>query len=193
MSRDQRLAALWSAYAADRGEEAMALGARLVQDHPGWGPGWNAFACALERQGRIRDADRCFVRANRTAEDPQGLPYRVGWHRFERLVDEAAQALPGDLRGALSEVPILLADYAPPHLLAGFEEPELLGMFTGAPRAERHQPGGEDPSILLWRRAHEHTCTSLAEMRQEVRQTLWHELGHYLGYDEDDLDALGRG
>jgi predicted Zn-dependent protease with MMP-like domain len=33
----------------------------------------------------------------------------------------------------------------------------------------------------------------MAELRTEIRQTLWHELGHYLGYDEDELDALGRG
>jgi predicted Zn-dependent protease with MMP-like domain len=194
MSRDERLAALWTAYARDEGDEAVRLGARLAQDHPGWGPGWNAFACALERQGRLRDADRCFTRANRCTDDPQGLPYRVGWGRLERLVAEAGEALPGDLRGALSEVPVLLADYAAPDLLDGFEEPELLGLFTGRPRAERQLASGDpDPAIHLWRRAHEHACTSMAELRTEIRQTLWHELGHYLGYDEDELDALGRG
>jgi predicted Zn-dependent protease with MMP-like domain len=31
------------------------------------------------------------------------------------------------------------------------------------------------------------------ELEAEVRSTLWHEFGHYLGYDEDDLEKLGLG
>ena len=36
-------------------------------------------------------------------------------------------------------------------------------------------------------------CTDETTYRQEVRTTLLHELGHYLGLDEDDLDDRGLG
>jgi predicted Zn-dependent protease with MMP-like domain len=36
-------------------------------------------------------------------------------------------------------------------------------------------------------------CASEAEVVEEVRITVLHELGHHLGMDEDQLDRLGYG
>jgi predicted Zn-dependent protease with MMP-like domain len=47
------------------------------------------------------------------------------------------------------------------------------------------------PRIHVWRRSHEHSCGSTQQLDDEIRQTLHHELGHYLGYDEDGLEKLG--
>ncbi len=188
-----RLAAVWDDYAADRPRRGAGLGLGLVQDHPGHGEAWYAYACCLERLGAWRDADCAFARAARARESPQATPYRISLARFHGAVAAARDALPGDLRRSLDEVAVVIADYAHPAQLAGFAEPELLGLFSGPPRAERHDAGGTMPTIHLWRRAHEHHCHDAAGMRSEIRQTLWHELGHYLGYDEDELDALGRG
>jgi predicted Zn-dependent protease with MMP-like domain len=80
-------------------------------------------------------------------------------------------------------------------LLEGFDEPELLGLFAGSERGALNEAGtpAVSPCIYIFRRAHEHQCASRREFDGEVKQTLFHELGHYLGYDEDQLDELGRG
>ena len=69
-------------------------------------------------------------------------------------------------------------------------EPDLLGLFQGDARGE--EPGAGPPQILLytanlWDYAGGDTST----YREEVRVTFLHELGHYLGWEEDDLASRG--
>ena len=37
------------------------------------------------------------------------------------------------------------------------------------------------------------SCSSRTEAEHEIKVTLWHEIGHYLGMSEDDLHRLGYG
>ena len=63
-------------------------------------------------------------------------------------------------------------------------------MFCGVVKSKR-QADDVPPRIYLWRRAHEHISANKVEIFDEIFRTLYHELGHYLGYDEDQLDSLG--
>lgn len=188
------LAAAWAAYRAGETADGLREARAAVALAPRHGEAWYALALHLERRGRTGQADRCFVRAARAAIEPQAPPYRIPFARFRALVDAAAADLPPRLRAGLGEVGLVIADYAEPELLAGMDDIELLGLFTGTPRPERSSASAEPdptPRIHLFRRAHEHHCGSRAEMAAEVRRTLFHEFGHYLGYDEDDLTAMG--
>lgn len=188
------LARLWEAYRADDVATGTALGEALVQEFPDHGEAWFWLGCCRERLGRLRAADQAFLRARRARLEPQAGPYRVPWRHFQQAVDTAAESLPAELRAALEEVTLVLADYAEAALLEGHDEPELLGLFDGVERSERDNATPcPSPQIYLFRRAHEHLCASRAEFDLEVRQTLWHELGHYLGYDEHGLESLGMG
>lgn len=122
-----------------------------------------------------------------------GLPWRVPWRTFAAAVEAAGKSLPECLQPALAEVTLVLADYPDPQDLEDFTDPELLGLFTGPTRAERDAYPEVSPAIHLFRRAHEHACGSRQEFLDEVRTTLIHEFGHYLGYGEDVLEALGLG
>lgn len=190
-----RLGALWETYRGDDAAGAVRLGRELVRQHPSNGEAWFWLGCSLEREGAYQAADRCFVRAAKAAQDAQGMPFRVSWRQFQQAVSAAGDALPAPLRAALEEVTLVLADYAEPALLEGFDEPEILGLFVGNERGDREEPGTPQISarIHLFRRAHEHACSTRHEFTEEIRQTLWHELGHYLGYDEGELEELGRG
>jgi predicted Zn-dependent protease with MMP-like domain len=83
---------------------------------------------------------------------------------------------------------LLSAD--PPH------SPSILGIFRGAPLAQK---GSMDPwshfpsSIGLFQRNLERMARDEEDLREEIRVTLLHEVGHFLGLDEDDLAALGLG
>ena len=117
-------------------------------------------------------------------------------HReFVRLVRQAFRQLPPAVRQGLTNVDIAVddePDQADPDM-AG-EEADLLGLYQGVPLPERH--GGE-PSlpdcITIYRRPILRSCASRAEVVREIRVTLWHEVGHYLGLSEEDLHQLGYG
>jgi predicted Zn-dependent protease with MMP-like domain len=189
------LAAMWEAYRLDQAARGVELGTQLVSQHPDHGESWFWLGCCQERLRDYRPADHSFMRAARARTEAQPPPFRVSWRHFQHAVESAGDALPPKLRSALEEVSLVLADYAEPVLLEGFDEPELMGLFVGSERGDLAEAGTPQvsPRIYLFRRAHEHSCANRREFDAEVRQTLYHELGHYLGYDEDELDALGRG
>jgi predicted Zn-dependent protease with MMP-like domain len=189
------LAQIWEAYRDDDMPRALAAGEALIHDRPDHGESWYWYGCVLERKREYRLADKAFAKSSHAKVEAQTLPFRVSWRHFQHAVESAGDALPEKLRKSLEEVTLILSDYAEPVLLEGFDEPELLGLFVGEERGERETGSVPtiSPRIYLFRRAHEHSATSRREFDLEVQQTLYHELGHYLGYDEDELDELGRG
>ena len=114
---------------------------------------------------------------------------------FDRLVAEAVASLPADFRAALEEMPVRVLDRPEPGLLRemGMAEDELLlGLHVGVPLTERSVEDAPLPSVIhLYVEDHEDACDSLEELREQVRVTLLHEVGHHFGLDEDDLERLG--
>jgi predicted Zn-dependent protease with MMP-like domain len=107
---------------------------------------------------------------------------------FEQAVQEALDALPAELRRAISNVSILVEDEPPPG-------EDLLGLYEGIPLTER--TGGyagvlpdritiyRGPLLRLY-------GTSPARLAEEVRHVVWHEVAHYFGIDDDRLIELDR-
>ena len=65
----------------------------------------------------------------------------------------------------------------------------LLGVFHGVPTTKKSifdLPTGPD-HIVLYQKNIEAVCSSEAEVRHQIRQTLIHELGHYFGMTEEQL------
>lgn len=194
MPAQHHIDAAWKSYRQAKPKAGVEHARRAVEADPDDGESWYALACNLERAGRLRESDKAFAKAERSKARAVGAPWRVTWARFQRAVKAAADALPKDLHEALNEVTLVMADYAEPYLIEDYDDPELMGLFEGAPRAEKGGLHGMvSPRIHVWRRSHEHSCGSAKQFDAEIRQTLHHELGHYLGYDEDRLDELGLG
>lgn len=192
MPAQHHIDAAWKSYRQAKPRAGIEHAQRAVAADEGDGEAWYALACNLERAGRLRDADRAFRRADRAPSRAVGAPFRVTWARFQRAVAAASAALPDPLRAALNEVTLVMADYAEPYLIEDYDDPELMGLFEGPERGERGGLHGMvSPRIHIWRRSHEHATGSAKEFDAEIRQTLHHELGHYLGYDEDGLGKLG--
>jgi len=78
------------------------------------------------------------------------------------------------------------------HSLALRPQDDLYGLFEGVARTEWAADWAMVPNkITLFRIALEEDFPDPVELEHQVRVTVLHELGHYLGMDDDRLHDLG--
>jgi predicted Zn-dependent protease with MMP-like domain len=108
--------------------------------------------------------------------------------RFEALVAQALHGLPRAFREKLTNVAIIVEDLPPEKAKS---KGLLLGLFHGIPRTEKSVFSSSPPDrIFLYQRNIEAVCASEAEVRQQIRATLLHEVGHYFGLSEEELRGV---
>jgi predicted Zn-dependent protease with MMP-like domain len=96
--------------------------------------------------------------------------------RFEDHVAHALDELPPHLARALENVAVVVEDEAP-------DDPDLFGLW------ESHEYLPD--KITIFRKPLAAAFPDPAELEEEIRITVLHELAHYFGIDEDRLDELG--
>ncbi len=111
----------------------------------------------------------------------------------QEVVAAALRRLPGEVRTVAESVPVCFEPHPNAAILAEGWEPDILGLFVG------HEHLGElsdaqplPPQILIFLA----NIWDLAEgdeavYRDEIRLTYLHELGHYLGWDEEEIAERG--
>ncbi len=111
----------------------------------------------------------------------------------ETEVQRVLERLPDSLRQHALELPVTYARKPGKDLVADGVEPDILGLFVGEPHAERgSDPLPLPPQIILYlENLVEYSDFQQDAYRLEVRRTFLHELGHYLGLEEDDLFVRG--
>ena len=117
-------------------------------------------------------------------------------HReFVRVVRRAYSRVPVAMRRSLENVDIVVEEWPGPDEAALLdEEVGLFGLYTGWPLTEREGVGPSLPDrITIYRQPILRHCDTRAQAEREISITLWHEIGHYLGMSEEDLDRLGYG
>jgi predicted Zn-dependent protease with MMP-like domain len=110
---------------------------------------------------------------------------------FVKLVEEALDSLPQEFRSHIGNVAVLVEDMPPnqPSPQSGSQRGLLLGLFHGVPTTKKSifdLPMGPD-YIVLYQKNIEAVCSGEAEVREQIRLTVIHELGHYFGMDENQL------
>jgi predicted Zn-dependent protease with MMP-like domain len=118
------------------------------------------------------------------------------WERLLGLaqteVVRTVAGLPPDLRTRAAALPVSYERRPNPAVLQDGEEPnELLGLFVGGEFAHEEQVPLPAQIILYLENIWEMAEADEEEFCDEVRITFMHELGHYLGLDEDDLEERG--
>jgi predicted Zn-dependent protease with MMP-like domain len=150
----------------------------------------------LETLGRFEEADRLFAEAHRLAPDDFPLPTRLSGEDFKVMLDKVLASLPRVIREAVLEVPVLV-EPKPSREVAEHEpaiNPEVLGLFVGTPVGQKLRGGsGYGDVVLLFQKNLERAGRSRQEVSKEMKITLLHEYGHYLGFDEEELEHLGLG
>jgi len=105
--------------------------------------------------------------------------------RFEAMVTEALDGLPEELGELMSNVAVTVQHEVGP---AG-----LLGLYQGIPLTRRttSYAGALPDRITIYRRAICAICSSEAEVVEQVRRTVIHEVGHHFGIGDARLRELG--
>jgi|SRR5579872_4009570 predicted Zn-dependent protease with MMP-like domain len=110
---------------------------------------------------------------------------------FVNVAEETLDSLPEEFRTRIQNVAILVEDF-PPHRSpprSGRKQRLLLGIFHGVPATQKSvfDLSVGPAHIVLYQKNIEAVCSSDAEVRHQIRQTLIHELGHYFGMTEEQL------
>jgi predicted Zn-dependent protease with MMP-like domain len=116
---------------------------------------------------------------------------------FDRIVEQAVRAVPAKYRSRVDNLVIVVE----PEPL----RPGLLGLYHGRPMTQR---GVNDQfqmpdTITIYQGPHERMARGEADLVELVKETVWHEIAHYFGLNEEEvlraerrrarLRALGRG
>jgi predicted Zn-dependent protease with MMP-like domain len=151
-------------------------------------------ALTLERLGEDAEAERAFAKADALNPEQFGRPTVISEEEFKGAADEALANLPRSIRAYTEQVPVLVEDWPSVEFCAEHDaSPQILGIFLGVPRTAAmatDQPQDLD-RVILFKRNLEKVCRSRDELIDQIQVTVKHEIGHYLGLDEDDLERLG--
>jgi predicted Zn-dependent protease with MMP-like domain len=104
--------------------------------------------------------------------------------RAQSVIEKTIAELPAEVLAEAGKVPVLFERWCR-------EDPDIMGTYG------HFEPGEVSPAngpIILYLGTIDDYCKEEGEdFTAEVRLTYLHELGHHLGWDEDDLEARGLG
>ena len=128
------------------------------------------------------------------------MPVHLSTSEFERLAREALASLPEEFKRCVPGMELRIQDYPEDDLMVewGLRPPHYpFGMYDGPSIAEttgsRRRLEG---TLVLYQRPLEEWCRSRNELFDQIERTVYHELGHRLGFEEDDMPepvAAGAG
>lgn len=118
--------------------------------------------------------------------------------QFETAVQDAIDSIPDEFLDDLENVAILLADEPSDEDFEGdglyTEDGDLLGLYDGIAMTDRGDDygfGDYPDTITIFKGPHERLSDDAAVVLEEIRKTVVHEVAHYFGMDEDQVDEMG--
>lgn len=116
---------------------------------------------------------------------------------FDKLISDVMDELPQEYLQGLENVVIVYEDEPTPEQRAELQlhcNQTLYGLYQGIPKTSRG--AGYNlvlpDKITLFKVPMLHTSSSMAELKKQVKHTLWHEIAHYYGLDHQRIHELER-
>jgi predicted Zn-dependent protease with MMP-like domain len=122
----------------------------------------------------------------------------IGIREFRRIAVEALTEIPEEFLEKLENVEVWVEEEPDPELLSemGLDAREtLFGVYQGLPLGEQSffQAPVLPNRIILYRQPILEVCQTRAEVQEQIRKTVVHEIAHHFGFSEDRLRELGYG
>jgi|SRR5665213_885722 len=119
---------------------------------------------------------------------------QVSDEEFQRLIDQALGELPGEHVKNIKNVAILYEDLPTPQQREDLRLPPnqtLLGLYQGTPLSQRQGMTHLLPDkITLFKQPLQYQASTEAELKEQIKHTLWHEIAHYYGLDHAKIREL---
>ena len=121
---------------------------------------------------------------------------RLSAGEFADLVREALEDIPEPLAAYTRDIAVDVQNMPDVRTCRdlGIDDPRtLLGLYRGTPLTRRsvEQSGRLPDHITIYRHNIEHRCRAREQVVQQIRKTVFHEVGHHFGLSEADLSDMG--
>lgn len=105
---------------------------------------------------------------------------------FDALVEEAIAKIPSKFRKRMKNLAFVVE--------AEPRQKDLLGLYRGRPLPERSvsEPFALPDTITIYQGPHERMAQDIKHLRRLVEETVWHEVAHYFGLDEQQVHQAER-
>jgi len=193
---DPQVRTLRAQLAYDAGDLDDALAHALVAlEREGVADAHHVAARIYESKGEgvaRRRHDLEVLRLDAAAALRHGSITRTDVDAVENMAAAVIEGLPPSVAEAVSTIPIVLE--ARPHagIVADGFDPRAVGLFEGGP-AFADVLSDRPVRIVVFYANLLATCRDDDELEEQLRITILHEIGHALGLDEGEVDALGLG
>ena len=127
------------------------------------------------------------------------MTYRVSPEEFDGIVLDALESLAPEFYERLqSENVDIVVEPEPSgtklNELGLRADEALFGLSEGVSLADGGSHASTLPSkITIFQRPIEEAVDNRDDLDEEVLRTVWHEVGHFLGFDEDEVADMGLG
>lgn len=112
-------------------------------------------------------------------------------NKFEELISKALDTLPKEFAKKLDNVSITFQDFPTEYQLKKSKLPKnvlLLGLYEGVPQTKRGIYYSHIPDkITIFKKAIESIAMTEEEIKEQVKQTVVHEIGHHFGLGDEQL------
>ena len=122
------------------------------------------------------------------------MAFRVNRERFRELAESALERLPEEYRKYFMNITISVEDYPcrEDAERLNLKRNRLLGLYSGVPHTDKEGfftiPYPLPDRIILYQRNIEDICSTEEELVEQIWKTLIHEVGHYFGLSEKDME-----
>ncbi len=108
---------------------------------------------------------------------------------FEKLARQGIEAIPQRFLKKLDNVDIVIEDEPTEEQMKELKlgkDVKLFGLYQGVPQTKRrHYTWVLPDKITIFKKPLEEVCFSKEEIKEKVKNTVWHEIAHHFGMDEE--------
>lgn len=116
----------------------------------------------------------------------------MGREKFEKYVEEALSKIPKKFKKHIQNIAVIIEDKQPEEISrdrGGSTFQTTLGFYHGVPFKHRGSFYGNIPPdvIVIYKEPIERLCHSDEDLKEKIKEVIFHEIGHYFGLSEKEL------